>query len=279
MSTADDKNLPTRTESIFSRILVGVDGTEPAFEACRQVARLAETDAAIDAVSVVHLGPAVAAALEAAHAPDKLEREAEAALEQAAGILGDRARTRFLDGFVTPALLGELRAFGATLVALGSHGHRRATEILIGGVAGELLHKAPCSVLIARSAVVDTFPRALVVGHDGSAQADHALAVAQHLALRFGSTLRVIAALDGKGVDLAQVHLRTPFSETVDEHPVKALADAAREADLLVVGSRGLHGLQALGSVSERVAHQAACSVLVVRRAIEKPEVPSPPGG
>ncbi|MGE5690058.1 MAG: universal stress protein [Pseudomonadota bacterium] len=27
----------------------------------------------------------------------------------------------------------------------------------------------------------------------------------------------------------------------------------------------GLHGLRALGSVSERVAHRAACSVLVVR--------------
>jgi nucleotide-binding universal stress UspA family protein len=30
-------------------------------------------------------------------------------------------------------------------------------------------------------------------------------------------------------------------------------------------GSRGLHGLKALGSVSERVAHQARSSVLVVR--------------
>ena len=38
-----------------------------------------------------------------------------------------------------------------------------------------------------------------------------------------------------------------------------------RDADLLVVGSRGLHGVRALGSVSERVAHRAPCSVLVVR--------------
>jgi nucleotide-binding universal stress UspA family protein len=36
-------------------------------------------------------------------------------------------------------------------------------------------------------------------------------------------------------------------------------------ADLVVVGSRGLRGLKALGSVSERVAHQARSSVLVVR--------------
>jgi nucleotide-binding universal stress UspA family protein len=31
------------------------------------------------------------------------------------------------------------------------------------------------------------------------------------------------------------------------------------------MGSRGLHGLRSLGSVSERVAHDAGCSVLVVR--------------
>jgi nucleotide-binding universal stress UspA family protein len=47
--------------------------------------------------------------------------------------------------------------------------------------------------------------------------------------------------------------------------PVDALVAASAEADLLVIGSRGLHGLASLGSVSERVAHRAHCSVLVVR--------------
>jgi nucleotide-binding universal stress UspA family protein len=40
------------------------------------------------------------------------------------------------------------------------------------------------------------------------------------------------------------------------------------------VGSRGLHGLRALGSVSERVAHDASCSVLVVRTAPRPQERP-----
>lgn len=44
-----------------------------------------------------------------------------------------------------------------------------------------------------------------------------------------------------------------------DRPPVEAL---------LVVGSRGLHGRAALGSVSERIAHEAHyCSVLVIREA------------
>jgi Universal stress protein family len=46
---------------------------------------------------------------------------------------------------------------------------------------------------------------------------------------------------------------------------VDALVGSASGADLLVVGSRGLHGLKSLGSVSERVAHQAERSVLIVR--------------
>ena len=50
-----------------------------------------------------------------------------------------------------------------------------------------------------------------------------------------------------------------------DAKALDVLLEAAREVDLLVVGSRGLRGLRALGSVSERVAHQAPCSVLVLR--------------
>ena len=48
--------------------------------------------------------------------------------------------------------------------------------------------------------------------------------------------------------------------------PVDRLVGAVEADDLLVVGSRGLHGARTLGSVSERVAHKAPCSVFVVRR-------------
>ena len=46
---------------------------------------------------------------------------------------------------------------------------------------------------------------------------------------------------------------------------VDALLKVSDETDLLVVGSRGLRGLRALGSVSERIGHRASCSVLVAR--------------
>jgi nucleotide-binding universal stress UspA family protein len=53
----------------------------------------------------------------------------------------------------------------------------------------------------------------------------------------------------------------------VEDPPAKALLDAARDADLLVVGSHG-HGLSGLllGSVSLECAQHAACPVLIYRR-------------
>ena len=53
-----------------------------------------------------------------------------------------------------------------------------------------------------------------------------------------------------------------PLREDPDT-PAEALTRL--EPDLLVIGSRGLQGMRSLGSVSERVAHNARCSVLVVR--------------
>ena len=253
-------------QTVFSRVLVGVDGSEAGFEACRQAARLADTGAPIEAVAVVHLADAVWTGYNALRVTDQLREEAEAALERAVRLIGERARPRFVNGTETAGLLHEIERAAATLIAVGSHGHRRVTEILIGGVAGELLHSAPCSVLVVRQAAgPEAFPRSIVAGLDGSVDAEFALDAAEQLAGRLRVPLRVITAVEGKSVDLDEVRRRWPSVEEIDARPVEALVAASHDTDLLVVGSRGLHGVRALGSVSERVAHQATCSVLVAR--------------
>jgi nucleotide-binding universal stress UspA family protein len=103
----------------------------------------------------------------------------------------------------------------------------------------------------------------VVVGIDGSDTSLRALEVARDVSERLDSTLQVVAATRGKTVDREGT-----WSERVTEwdadSPVASLTARSQAADLVVVGSRGLHGVRALGSVSERVAHRAHCSVLVV---------------
>ena len=57
--------------------------------------------------------------------------------------------------------------------------------------------------------------------------------------------------------------------QLVEGAPAEGLLDAARTADLLVVGSRGLGGFRSLllGSVSQQVTHHAPCPVVIVPEA------------
>jgi nucleotide-binding universal stress UspA family protein len=270
MTTASRPSVVDRStrdpESIFKRVIVGVDGSEAGFEACRQAARLVTADGWIEAFAAAHLADATLAGWSASSFAEQLEREAAVALEAAKRIIGPRAADRLVNAAPQGALLREVSRAEGTLLALGSHDHSRWSEIFFGDVASVMLHRAPCAVLIARPPAAEAlFPRAVVVGIDGSPASDDTIAAGEYLARRFGAGLRVIVATKGKPVELAHVHLRTPFVETLDERPVDALVEASRQADLVVVGSRGLHGVAALGSVSERVANKARSSVLVVR--------------
>ncbi len=75
-----------------------------------------------------------------------------------------------------------------------------------------------------------------------------------------------ITAPDGSGKPLDHEKLGSIENLEFDERkPADYLVGASNDADLLVLGSRGLHSFAALGSVSERVAHKASCPVLVVR--------------
>jgi nucleotide-binding universal stress UspA family protein len=173
--------------------------------------------------------------------------------------------SRVTEGHPVAGLQREIERVSASLVALGSHGGSRPAGILVGGTATTLLHEAPCSVLIARAPADESgFPSAIVVGVDGSGAALLALEAARELGGRLSVPVRALVATGGRAVGLDALRSIDDL-EWDDRKPVDALVDASSSADLLIVGSRGLHGLAALGSVSERVAHRATCSVLVVR--------------
>lgn len=256
--------------STFSRVLVGADGSDEAIEAAKQAALFAEGNLRLltvyDTASWIigATGTQVPAYLD----EDLQRSSASGALERTLHALGEPADVagKIVRGCPWDALIREIEHSRDTLVVVGSHGTGRARGILIGSTATELVHKAPCSVLVTRGKA--RIPRRIVVGVDGSPESARAYIVARDLAERLGSHFRAIVDQGGKAVDMALVRAITGDAVKESMHePVRALVGASGIVDLVVVGSRGLHGLKALGSVSERVAHQADCSVLVVREA------------
>lgn len=268
MQTQAQSQKTGKPGTIFGHVLVGIDGSPEALEAARQASALADEPvtllATYELVSglVGGAGPAVPVYIDQA----RLRESAELEIDQARAEIPDLSGPgKVMAGHAWEAILAEIDRERHTLVAVGSHGTGRVFGIVIGSTATELIHKAPCSVLVARGKPAN-FPSRIVVGLDGSEESAVAYATAKAIAERSQARLRPIVAYVDDHVDLEAVQRLGTRFRGVNNLPVDALVSASAEADLLVVGSRGLHGIKALGSVSERVAHQAACSVLIVRR-------------
>jgi len=135
--------------------------------------------------------------------------------------------------------------------------------------------------------------RRIVVGVDGSPPSERALDWAVAEVRRTGAALHLVSAWTfpmalgyaftttvhqvqqsaQDVIDRAMAHVGevagdvTVTGETSEQAPAPALIAAAKGADLLVVGSRGLGGFQGLliGSVSQYCTRHATCSVVVVR--------------
>jgi nucleotide-binding universal stress UspA family protein len=255
--------------SVFSRALVGIDGSEESREAARQAATL--VDGELTLLASYDVAPAIGGTGVGVpyYHDENLQRDAATdALRQAREDAGSAEPTgKIVRGRPADALISEAEREQNTLLVVGSHGHGRLAGFVLGSTATELIHKATCSVFVARRRTEsDRFPSKIVVGVDGSPESASAYAVARQLAERFDAELWPVVAHGGKAVDRRLIDLILDHHrEEMPDEPVAALLAASADADLLVVGSRGLHGLRALGSVSERVAHQAHSSVLVVR--------------
>jgi nucleotide-binding universal stress UspA family protein len=134
----------------------------------------------------------------------------------------------------------------------------------------------------------------IFMAHDGSEHADRALERAAEIAERFDANLSVVmVAVDpsggsseeaqdvgAPGLDICKMLLSRVTewlsskwirAESVVEQgrpPDRILATAeSMGADMIVIGSRGWHGVEKffLGSVSSEVAEHAKCDVLIVK--------------
>jgi nucleotide-binding universal stress UspA family protein len=245
----------------------------------------------ISFLSPALIGPASAGW---AAVPEIVERETKTAallVEEAAGLLRERGaevETLVRHGAVTQEILQTLADGSFDLVVLGSHGRSRLAQILIGSVSHNVAKHAPCSVLVVR----DTGPRRgrLLLAIDGSPQSDRAVQCLERLPLPPGQACTVLHVLQPvmesgdvripqrlaaaeRLVETAAATLARAGYEADplvhDGHPAQQILHVARSrsVDLLVVGARGLSGIQEflLGSVSGRVLQYAPCSVLIAR--------------
>lgn len=132
----------------------------------------------------------------------------------------------------------------------------------------------------------------VLVAHDGSAASAAALRTATKVASGFGNRIEVVRAWNLSSAprapglapgyvpqleaDVASVRAANPqiavecsvvHGNVADKLVADKLVEASRQADLIVVGSRGRGGFvgHRLGSVSEKVVHHAQCGVLVDR--------------
>lgn len=123
--------------------------------------------------------------------------------------------------------------------------------------------------------------RRIVAGVDGSPGSAAALRRATEEARLHGGMVQAVYALEQAAAEslhriVTDVVGERPLVEVQEQvrrgSPAGVLVDAARDADLLVVGARGHGGFGGLllGSVSSQVVRHAYCSVLVVRPAADQ---------
>lgn len=290
---------------LVGRVAVGVDGSEGGQKAAAWALEEARIrGVALDAVYAWQLASlAYSAPGFTPPTNEEIEGVGRALLDKTLADLPDRGdvkiRLRVSDG--PPAdVLGAVAAEpGVDLVVVGGRGHGAVKELLLGSVSHALSHHCPKPLVIVHLGhpVTDgeTKPGSqLVVGVDGSAEANVALRWAAVEAQTRGVPLRVVSAwsaskalsrtsLPAAGsvesslqaaaqqvVDTAVSSLDrsglTVEGQVVEGHPAAALMEVADAAALLVVGSRGLGRAQErlLGSVSHACAQRSPVPVVII---------------
>jgi len=146
---------------VFTRIVVGTDGSDTAAEAVGQAVDLAKlAGAQLSIVSAYEPVSKRQVEKEQLDAPADVQHEigpredvnlvldAAAAEARKAGI---EAQTHPVEGDPAEAILNVAEETGADLIVVGNKGMTGARRFLLGSVPNNVSHHAPCSVIIVRT--------------------------------------------------------------------------------------------------------------------------------
>ena len=286
-------------------ILVGVDGSDESLAAVAWAAQEAMLRGST--VTLMHvISPMVVTwpiePLEYAYA-EWQDTNAQAVIERAQNALhaavGDAdpppVRTRISHDGIVPELTAA--SADSSILVIGNRGLGPIGGAVLGSVCRSVLHHAHCPVAVVKVGPArgrDDGPRPVLLGVDGSPASDAATAFAFDEAARRGVPLVAMHAWCDVGVfgalggdwatneDLGHEILAERLAGWQDEYPDVAvqrrlvcdrparwLIDESKNAQLVVVGSRGRGGIAGmlLGSVSTAVVEFSPTPVVIVRGA------------
>jgi nucleotide-binding universal stress UspA family protein len=146
---------------VFTRIVVGTDGSETAAEALRQATDLARiSGAGLSVVSAYEPVPKRQIEGEQQDAPADVQHEIgpredvnlilEAAVAEAKKG-GIDVQAHPVEGNPADAILTVAEQTGADLIVVGNKGMTGARRFLLGSVPNNVSHHAPCSVMVVRT--------------------------------------------------------------------------------------------------------------------------------
>jgi len=284
-------------------VVVGVDGSGSAYRAVEWAAAEAARRGAelrlVRAFSWTTSERPIRDDSRVAQYRDELLKIARGQVARAARIAADarpelETTTQVAIGAPIEVLGSEARR--AQLLVLGDRGLGGLAGLLLGSVAVGLAAHSACPVVIVRGerGGAGNAESPVVVGIDDSSISEAALAFAFDAAAARGVGLVVVHAWSPTAIDDAlapvmdwdaataegdallaerltgweQKHPEVAVRRTVErDGAVRALVAASREAQLVVVGSRGRGNATGLllGSVSHGVLHASHCPVAIVR--------------
>ena len=185
------------------------------------------------------------------------------------------------------------RKWSSDLIFVRAHVRKNLEHWMLGSVARAVVTSAPCTVQIVRDAAEDRAltvdsSRRVLLATDGSKTSVEAVRATAERPWPEGSEFRIISVEEPWAIRLSRVRQDNEAQEAVSNSeqvlssaglkavgevvsgkPKDVILEEAQKwpADLIVVGSHGRRGFRRLllGSVSEAVAMNAPCSVVVVR--------------
>lgn len=237
----------------------------------------------------------------------ELARQADPKLQEQKKLLEDQGfqvTVRIEPGLPAFEINRVAQEVGASMIVIGSHGATLAREILLGGVATEVLHQSRHPVFVAQLKIDDTkdqircemlctdFHRHALFATDFSDHAERAFAYLEKLVASGGKRITLVHVQDRSRI-AGHLHDRLDEFNRIDEerlermrmrlrelgaedvrieipygHPVEEIVSRADRAGatLIVMDSRGRGALASvlLGSVSHKVTRLTSVPVLLV---------------